>query len=168
MAIDKAEGRGTKKPAPYSPVLVLGVGNILLSDEGVGVRVVDAMKEMKLPGNVELLDGGTGAFDLIDVIADREKIIIIDAVNGGCEPGTIFRFSPEDFGAQHYHITSAHEVGLLDALAMAKIAGCSPRQIIIYGIEPKRLDWGTELSREVATIIPKVLELINSELKNES
>ena len=168
MISDKEEGRETKKSAPPSCILILGVGNILLGDEGVGVHVVEAMKGLKLPGNVELLDGGTGAFDLIDVIANREKIVVIDAVEGGCEPGAIYRFIPDDIRVQQYHISSAHRVGLLDALAMAKIASCSPCEVIIYGIEPKKLDWGTELSPEVAAVIPRVTELIMSELKNET
>ncbi len=161
---DKAEGRKRKNSTPRSPTLILGVGNILLSDEGIGVRVVEAMKETKLPDGVELLDGGTGAYDLLDIIADREKVIIIDAVKGGSEPGSIYHFGPDDIRAQQYHITSAHQVGLPDALTMTRIAGCSPRHVIIYGIEPKRLDWGLDLSPEVAAVVPRVIELVMSEL----
>jgi len=164
MTADKAEGQATKNPAPRSSILVLGVGNILLSDEGVGVRVVEAMKEMKLPDNVELLDGGTGAFDLLDIIADREKVIIIDAVKGGGEPGTIYRFRPDDIRLQKQHLASVHQMSLPDTLAMAKILGCSPREVVIYGIEPERLDWGLELSSVVAAAVPRVTELIVREL----
>ena len=161
---NKAGGRESKSPAPPSSVLVLGAGNVLLSDEGVGVRVVEAMKEMMLPDNVELLDGGTGAFDLLDVIAGRDKVIIIDAVKGGGEPGAIYRFRPDDIRIQKQHLMSAHQISLPDTLAMAKFAGCSPRDVIIYGVEPKRLDWGMELSPEVAAVVPKVMELIVSDL----
>ena len=161
---NKAEGRASKNPAPHSSILVLGVGNILLSDEGVGVRVVEAIKEMKLPDDVELLDGGTGAFDLLNVMADREKVIIIDAVKGGGEPGTIYRLSPEDIRMKKQHLTSVHQMSLPDTLAIAKISGCAPRDVVIYGIEPKRLDWGLELSPEVAAVVPRVMELIVREL----
>ena len=164
MMADKAEGRERKNPAPHSSILVLGVGNILLSDEGVGVRVVEAMKEIKLPANVELLDGGTGAFDLFDVMADRDKVITIDAVKGGGEPGAIYRFGPDDIRMQRQCITSVHQVGLLDTLSLAKLAGCSPRDIVIFGIEPKELTWGLELSPEVAAVVPRVIELVMSEL----
>jgi hydrogenase maturation protease len=153
-------------PVRRSSILVLGVGNILLSDEGVGVHVIEAMKEMELPEDVELLDGGTGAFDLIDIIAGREKVIIIDAVEGGCEPGAVYRFSPDDIQTQQYQIASSHQVGLLDALAMTKILGCPPCHVIIYGIEPKRLDCGMELSPEIAASIPGAAELIVNKLKD--
>jgi len=164
MTIDKAEGRERKNPAPHSSILVLGVGNILLSDEGVGVRVVEAMKEIKLPDNVELLDGGTGAFDLLDVIANRDKVIIIDAAKGSGESGAVYRFGPDDIRMQRQCLTSVHQVSLLDTLSLARLAGCSPQEIIIFGIEPKELGWGLELSPKVAAAVPRVIELVLSEL----
>jgi len=162
MAIREG-GREGGKPAPPS-ILILGVGNILLSDEGVGVHVIQAMQGRELPDNVELLDGGTGAFDLLDLIAHRDKIIIIDAVQGGGEPGAIYRFRPDDITLSRHPLTSAHQVNLSDALTMAKFAGCAPGDVIIYGIEPKRIDWGLELSPEVAAVVPRVIELVMKEL----
>ena len=164
MTRGETAGWGRKNPTPHSSILLLGVGNILLSDEGVGVRVVEAMKEIKLPDNVELLDGGTGAFDLLDVMADRDKVIIIDAVKGGGEPGAVYRFSPDDTKAEVKFLTSVHQISLLDTLSMARITGCSPRDIVIFGIEPREVDWGLELSPEVAAVVPKVIELVLSEL----
>ena len=126
--------------------------------------MVEAMKKIKLPDNVELLDGGTGAFDLFDVIADRDKAIIIDAVKGGGESGAVYRFGLDDIRMQRQYLTSVHQVSLPDTLAMAKFAGCSPRDVIIYGIEPKEIGWSLELSPKVAAAIPRVVELVLSEL----
>ncbi len=164
MTINKAEGRERKNLAPQPSILIMGVGNILLSDEGVGVRVIETMKSMTLPDNVEILDGGTGAFDLFDILANRDKVIIIDAVKGGGEPGAVYRFVPDDIKAEAKFLTSVHQVSLLDTLSMARIIGCSPRDIVIFGIEPREIDWGLELSPEVAAVVPKVIELVLSEL----
>ncbi len=68
-------------------ILILGIGNILLRDEGVGVRVIEQMQTMRLPDDVELVDGGTAGADLLDVLAERRKVIVIDAVQADCEPG---------------------------------------------------------------------------------
>jgi len=164
MNLVEAKGQDKEGFVPNPPILVLGVGNILLSDEGVGVRVIEAMKGMTLPDNVELLDGGTGALDLFDFMANRDKVIIIDAAKGGGKPGDIYRFGPDDIRMQRQCLTSVHQVSLLDTLTMARLAGCSPRDIVIFGIEPRGVDWGLELSPEVAAVVPKVIELIMSEL----
>ncbi len=149
---------------PHPATLVLGVGNILLGDEGVGVRVIQAMKEKKLPGNVELLDGGTASLDLLDSLSNREKVIIVDAVKGGGKPGTLYHFSLCDITAERKNLNSLHQIGLLETLAMAEYLGCAPHHVTIYGIEPKKVDWGLELSPEVAAVVPRVIELLMAEL----
>jgi hydrogenase maturation protease len=164
VASEKARGQGKGSPVPHFPILVMGVGNIVLSDEGVGVRVIEAMRGLKLPDNVEILDVGTGALDIIDIIANREKVIIIDAVRGGGEPGAVYRFTPNDIAIQSPTPISVHQFDIPGTLNMAELAGCMPQQVIIFGIEPKRVEWGLELSPEVAAIIPRVIELIASEL----
>lgn len=164
MTPEEAKGPRKENSAPHPSILILGVGNILLSDEGVGVRVIEAMRSMPLPDNVEILDGGTGAFDLFDIMANRDTVIIIDAVKGGGEPGAVYRFGRDDIKAEAKFLTSVHQVSLLDTLSMARITGCSPRDIVIFGIEPREIDWGLELSSEVAAVVPKVIELVLSEL----
>jgi len=164
MTLSEAKGRERKNPAPHPSILILGVGNILLSDEGVGVRVIEAMRDVKLPDNVELMDGGTGAFDLFDVIADRDKVIFIDAVKGGGEPGAVYCFNPADIREQRQCLTSVHQVSLMDTLTMARLTGCSPREVLIFGIEPKEMVWGLDLSPEVAAVVPHVIELVLSEI----
>jgi len=164
MALEQTEEQGKESPAPSSSILVMGVGNILLSDEGVGVRVIEALKERKLPDTIELLDGGTGMLDLLDILANRDKVIIIDAVRGGNEPGAVYRFTLTDIAMQRQNLMSLHQIGLLETLNLAELTGCTPRDVVILGIEPKKIDWGLELSPEVAAVVSKVIELVISEL----
>ena len=144
--------------------LVLGVGNILLRDEGVGVHVVRALEDRPLPADVELLDGGTAALDLLNAIADRKKVIVVDAVRGGGEPGDIYRFHPEDAPPEAAQSVSLHQVDLLETLTSAELLGCAPQEVVIFGIEPKELDWGLDLSPEVAAVVPRVIELVLTEI----
>jgi len=164
MASEKERGQGKESPVPHFPVLILGVGNILLSDEGAGVHTIRALETQGCPDGVELLDVGTGALDIIDIIANREKVIIIDAVRGGGEPGAVYRFTPNDMVIQSPTPLSVHQFDIPGMLNMAKLAGRMPEQVIIIGIEPKRVEWGLDLSPEVAAVIPRVVELVMSEL----
>ena len=151
-----------------APVLVLGVGNILLSDEGVGVRVVEALQRMKLPDGVEVLDGGTASMALLDSLSNRETVIVVDAVNGKHDPGTIYRFTNGDISVQKKVVTSLHQLELVDALTQVEFLGCSPREVVLYGIEPKDMSAGLELTAEVEAAIPRVIELVLGELKKSA
>lgn len=150
------------------PLLVLGVGNILLGDEGVGVHVIRAMERLEIPEDVELLDGGTAGLDLLGSVASRDKVIVIDAVKGGSEPGTIYRFTASDVEVSEQCFASLHQITLLETLTLTQYMGCAPKEVIIFGIEPKKLDWGLELSTEVAVSVPKVLELVLKEIGIEN
>ena len=143
--------------------LLLGIGNILLRDEGVGVRAIEAMRDVELPEDVELLDGGTSGVDLIDELADRRKVIVIDAMQADCKPGTILRFSAEDLMQERGGALSLHEVGLLETLMATRHLGCAPQDVVIFGIQPKEVSPGLELSKEVKEALPKVIELVLAE-----
>ena len=146
------------------PVLVLGVGNILLRDEGVGVRVIEQMQKMRLPDDVELVDGGTAGADLLDVLAERRKIIVIDAVQADCEPGTVLRFTTDDLVRPDGVGMSLHELGLGEALTMIRQLGCEPKDVVVFGIKPKNIECGLELSQEVAASVPRVVKLVLAEI----
>ena len=150
-----------------APVLVLGVGNILMRDEGFGVRTVEALQKREdIPQGVELLDGGTAGHDLIDAIENRKKIIVVDCVRGGCEAGSIYRFSPNDVREQgNYNMTSLHQVGILEILALSQAFGNPPQEVIIFGVEPFFTDLHMSLSLQIEAKIPKVIELIMQELQ---
>ena len=155
-----------RKQAPPCPTLVLGLGNILLRDEGVGVRVVEALQCTALPPGVELFDGATAGLDLVDVLADRRKVIVIDAVDGGGEPGTVMRFRAEDLMPREGGAVSLHDLGLLEALAVARQLGIAPREIVIFGVRPHVVDSGLDLSPEVARLVPRIAELVLAELSD--
>ena len=146
------------------PILVLGIGNILLRDEGVGVRVIEQMRKMHLPDNVELVDGGTAGADLLDVLAERRKVIVIDAVQAEAEPGTVLRFTADELVQPDGVGMSLHELGLGEALTMTRQLGCAPKDVVVFGIKPKDTGSGLELSEEVEASVPKVVELILPEI----
>jgi hydrogenase maturation protease len=166
MNSKEIKGQGTRHPAPYRSVLVMGIGNILLSDEGVGIRIIEALQKKGYPDYVEVIDGGTGTLDLLEIISNRERVIIIDAVTGGSKPGTVYRFTPDDIRIKKLAPVSTHQFGFMEILDMAKLMGDLPHSIIIIGIEPEILNWGMNLSPVVSASIPKVLELIEKEIFN--
>ena len=147
-------------------MLILGVGNLLLRDEGVGVHIVQALSEEELPEDVEVVDAGTSALDVLTCIEPVEKMIVVDAVRGGSAPGTIYRFTPEEVQVESGVEASLHEIGLMDALNAAKMLGNAPKEMVVIGVEPATIAWGMELSAEVGTKIPKVLEQVRAELLN--
>jgi hydrogenase maturation protease len=151
--------------SPQCPsTLVLGLGNILLRDEGLGVRAVEALQQMRLPDNVDVLDGGTASMALLDTLSNRDKVIVIDAVKGNNAPGTLYRLAPGDMSTGKGTLTSVHQIGLLDALAHMECLGDAPTEVVVYGVEPKELDWGMELTPEVEAAIPRVVQLVLAEL----
>jgi hydrogenase maturation protease len=148
------------------PILILGIGNILLCDEGIGPHVIDKLKEIKLPDYAELLDGGTGGADLLDFICDRQKLIVVDAVQDDIEPACIVRLTAGDLTADSKQNISLHEFGLLETLTMAKQLACDPKEVIIIGVKPKDVTAGVGISDEISSVVPKIMELIVNELSN--
>jgi len=152
------------------PVLILGIGNILLRDEGVGVHVVQELTrraeagEWTLPDDVELVDGGTFGLDLVDVIAGRRKVVVIDAVDADAPPASILRFDADDLAAKRTADLSLHQVGLLETLAMARQLGCAVGEVIILGVVPKDLSPGLEMTSEVAALVPSLIERVLREI----
>lgn len=130
----------------------------------MGVHALRRLEGMSVPPHVELFDGGTAALELLDVIANRKKVIVIDAVRGGGEPGALYRFHPQDAPPDAYAAISLHQVDFLQTLATADLLGNTPKEVIIFGVEPKMIDWGLELSVEVAAAVPRVIELVLEEI----
>ena len=147
-----------------APVLVLGIGNILMKDEGVGARAAQAMQELDLPEGIEVFDGATQGADLIDVLADREKVVVIDAVQAPVPAGTIMRFGSESFARRNVTMMSLHQVGILDALAMTRHMGCAPKEVIVIGVKPKEVSLGLELTEEIAEVVDTLVDLVLIEL----
>jgi hydrogenase maturation protease len=151
------------------PVLVLGIGNILLRDEGIGVHVIKTMENAsggQLPDYVELLDGGTAGADLLEPISDRQKLIVIDAVDAEVEPGNIMRLLPQDLDTNTEPCISMHEFGLVETLTMAKHLNCSPQEVVIIAVKPEDLNCGLGLSEKLERMVPKIIECVLDEIKN--
>lgn len=142
--------------------LIVGMGNLIYRDEGIGVHVIEEMKKVKLPDHVELLDIGTSTMDLISYLEGVEKLVIIDAMKAGGIPGTIYKCRPEDLLPAEEGPISLHEIGLLETLDMAKKKGLEIDAVVI-GVEPKVFDWGMELSDEVKSKIPTIIEAVLKE-----
>ena len=146
-------------------ITVLGIGNILLKDEGIGVRAIEHLKEYDLPKQVELIDGGTATASLFPIFAETDHLIIIDAVKGKMPPGTIYRLGSNDLMPPKGASISLHDLGLLEALDMAKKIGKAPKSVVIFGIEPKEINWGMELSPEINKKLPQIARLVIEEIK---
>lgn len=150
--------------APPRKILILGVGNLLLRDDGFGVHVINSLKSVVLPVNVELLEAGTVSHQLIPLLHEIDHLIVIDAVEAGDVPGSIFRFSPEDMKFSSQPMASLHQISLIDVLHMAELTGKKPKTVII-GVQPKDASsWSMELSAELSSVVPRVKELIFEEL----
>ena len=143
--------------------VILGIGNLLLKDEGVGVHVIREMSKMDLPDGVELVDGGTSALDLLSYIEEAEKLIIVDAFKGGQKPGTIYRCTPEDLVAKGERPTSLHDVGPIETIRMAKRLGYHPATVII-GVEPEAIDWGMDLSPQIKERMTQIVHAVLKEV----
>ena len=145
--------------------VILGVGNILLSDDGIGIHVVQAIMKMDIPKGIEVIDGGTSGFGLMNLIIDVEQLIIIDAVKGKEQPGTIYRFTPDDISRSKLtnEKLSVHDIKILDIIDLSTLISQPPDTTII-GIEPKSLEMGMELTQEVQETIPRVIDLVFEKL----
>ena len=150
------------------PIVILGVGNLLLSDEGVGVHVAHKLMEMELPAGVEVIEGGTDGFRLMNVVTEADRLIVVDAVKGGSPPGSIYRFDIKDApSSPDVYKTSVHQIGILEIVHLSELIGQTPETTVI-GVEPKSLEMGMALSPEVQEKIPKIIELILEEVKRPS
>ena len=151
--------------SPYKRILVLGVGNLLLSDEGVGVHVAQRMMTMAMPPEVQVVEGGTDGFGLVNVITEADRMILIDAVRGGGQPGSIYRFEIEDCPPYpDIFKTSVHQISILEVINLSSLIGSTPRTTII-GIEPACMEMGMELSPAVAAKVPRVIQMIKEEVE---
>lgn len=147
-------------------ILIIGVGNLLLQDEGIGVHVAREMLNMSLPPDVEVMDGGTAAIDLVHLVEGRKKMIVIDALlMENEEPGSIYRLTPEELQPSFRGKTSLHQLGLLEVLEMAHLIGNAP-ETIIFGIVPKEFgSFGLEPTPDIKAKIPRIIELVMKELE---
>ena len=150
---------------PSARTLILGVGNLLLSDEGVGLRVVEKLAaSYELPEGVQTLDGGTLGLDLLYYLEGVENLLIIDAVEMGKEPGALLRLEGDEVPAFLSVKISPHQIGIPDMLFAAKLKDLYPRNVVLWGVQPGTLDVGLELSPPIAAQVDVLVEKAVEEL----
>jgi hydrogenase maturation protease len=140
-----------------SVALVLGFGNVLLSDDGAGVRLVEQLRSAVAPDVAEFVDGGTLSFSLLPYIEATESLLVIDAADLGATAGSVglFEGSSMDEFLSSARRRTVHEVGLIDLLDMARLQGCLPRRRALLCIQPSRIDWSEALSTPVLEALPE-------------
>jgi hydrogenase maturation protease len=144
-------------------VTVLGLGNVLLSDDGVGVHVARSLAmNPGAPSGLRALDGGTLGFRLAETLSRSDSLLFVDAALFGAPPGAMRLLREREL---HGRVCrggrlSAHEAGLLDLLAMAMAEGWQPAHLALLGVQPERMDWGVQLSEPVAQAVPAVCRAV--------
>lgn len=146
-------------------IAVMGVGNLLLKDEGVGIHVINRLKTF-LGDRVEIIDAGTAPDIFTLVKPDIERLIIVDAANGNGEPGTIYRLTAEEISATRQNPFSLHDVGVAENIRLLSIFNPNLKSIIIIGIQIKSVEYGLDLTPEIEKQIPEVIKLILSEIES--
>ncbi len=147
--------------------VVLGVGNLLLRDEGVGIHAVRRLtQEYRLPAEVEVVDGGCAGYALFEVVARAERVVVVDALLTEAPAGTMFRFRPADLDGEVGGGVrlSLHDVGILEVLQAAQLLGHRP-EVVILGVQPADVSpFGVELSPVLAGVLPELVERLAAEL----
>lgn len=150
---------------PPAEITILGVGNIVLRDEGFGVRVVEYLDEnYDFPKNVQLLDGGTLGMELLSFITGTKKLLVLDAVKAGEEEGVIYAFRGDEVAAHFQHKLSAHEIGIQDVLTLLTLTDKAIPTVSVIGAEPYCLDAGMSLSEKMSALVPKAATAAIDEL----
>jgi|WetSurMetagenome_2_1015567.scaffolds.fasta_scaffold187726_2 hydrogenase maturation protease len=150
-------------------IKIIGFGNILMGDDGIGVRIIEELQQKQIfddKGNIELMDGGTSGIDLIFLLQDAARAIIIDAVDAGQEIGQIVVFSPNDiveFKKKIFKSYSLHDIDLVEAFELVRTLN-STVGIKIIGIKPKRIGYSDKLSPEIENRIPEIIAKVKEEV----
>ncbi|MCL1851942.1 MAG: HyaD/HybD family hydrogenase maturation endopeptidase [Peptococcaceae bacterium] len=143
---------------------VLGIGNLVRQDEGVGIHLLRLLAG-KLPPEIELIDGGTMGFPLLSIIETADRLLILDAVETNRAPGEIAVWHDDQVPYFFASKMSVHQVSFADILTLAKFNDAYPTHIAVVGIQPHILDWGTELSDVVSRVLPQAVERVEEILR---
>ena len=141
--------------------LILGVGNLLLKDEGVGIHVIRALEKENLPSGIDLMDGGTGGLHLLSWLEEYDRIIMIDATLDQNPPGTVRLIHPY-YASDFPPLMSAHEIGLRDMIEAMCLLGSLPEIQLIVISAADISEVGTDLSPEMMAAIPEIVQLVKN------
>ena len=146
-------------------VVVLGIGNTIMSDEGVGVHAVEALRlAYALPDSVEIIDGGTSSMELLDSLVNLDLLLVVDAVNAGKPEGTLVRLADSEVPVFFRSKLSPHQIGLSDVLANLEFVGQFPKKMVVIGVQAASFDLGLELTPLIAARVPDLVAMVVAEL----
>ena len=149
-------------------VLVLGIGNSIMSDDGIGIRVIQNLVDCyRIPAEVTVLEGGTLGLNLLPDVQGAETLLVVDAIETGGPPGTLMRLEGDELPLCFENRISPHEMGLKDLLTVAALMGDAPKEVVLWGIQPERLDVGEELSPSVAARLSELTGKVVDELRRQ-
>ena len=147
--------------------LVLGIGNLLIGDEGVGCLTVEELsRRYTLPPSVECVDGGTAGFELLSMIDGKDQVILIEALRNDMAPGTVVMVEGEHVPKAFLARTTPHQLGICDVLAAAQLCETMPEHLTLYGIEPKQMEVGIGLTPEVEAGMEKIINAVVDQLRH--
>ena len=153
----KTRGEGT--------IMVLGLGNLLLGDEGFGVHVVRRLKDTELPPNVRVEEGGVGGFNLLGLLEGVERLLVVDAMMLESPPGELHFLKAQDVKEPGKHVLSFHQVGVLELVSMWSLLGYEP-EVLFLVTRPQRIEWTTELSPPLQSAVSEATELLRRPHEN--
>ena len=139
-------------------IAVLGLGNLMRVDDAVGMLAIEAMRaDPRLPASIHLIEGGTLGLELLQPLEGTTHLLVLDAIDAGAAPGTLLRFAGDAL-ADLPGGKSVHLLGFTDLIGAMRLMGTVPGQIVVLGVQPKRIAWGTELSSTVEAALPRLLQ----------
>jgi hydrogenase maturation protease len=145
--------------------LILGVGNLLLTDDGVGIHAIQRLQEQyTLPEEVQVVDGGTCGLDLLQFLEGVDHLVIIDAAKLGKAPGSIARMEGDQVPAYLALKTSPHEIGLPELLFTARLTDIYPPKVVVLGIQPESIETALGLTPAVAAHLDELVEMVAVEV----
>jgi hydrogenase maturation protease len=146
--------------------VVLGVGNLVMGDEGVGVRCVEWLERQGiLPADVVVLDGGTSTHELLADLENLDLLVIVDAVATGGPPGSLVRLDDDEVPSAFSNTMSPHQHGIHDLLATLRLLGRAPGRVVVLGVVPVRIALGLELSPELSAALPELGARVAAEVR---
>lgn len=145
--------------------VVLGVGNTILADEGVGVRVVEALeRDYTVPEGVTVIDAGTSGMEMLEDMSDLDFLLVVDAIAAGKAPGELVQLRGDAVPVFFRRNLSPHGIGLSDVLASLEFLGAEPKETVILGVQPASLELSTELTPLIAARVPELVAQVVDEL----
>lgn len=138
---------------------VLALGNILRKDEGVGIHILNLLRE-RVPAGVELFDGGTSGMELLGFLEKKRRLVVLDAVDAGADPGDVIEWKKDEVPMYATGKLSMHQMSFAEVLYWAHFTGAIPEEIVVIGVQPESLDWGVELSEKTKSSLPEAVDKV--------